>query len=208
MTTTAPILAVTDFSAPSRHAADRAARLAKEAGAALSLMHVTPAGTLQDLRQAPAVSGDPLEAAVGRLAHALAYVFVDVAQRELGDVVRTLLVGHAVGRPGAGEVGVLPRRGKVATGGRAGLVPVAGGDDQGVVVRVHREVAADRWVDELDEKMRLWATQPLIGRSRDELAPGLRSLAFGRYVVFYEALSEGIDVVRVPHGSRDIDANF
>jgi plasmid stabilization system protein ParE len=33
-------------------------------------------------------------------------------------------------------------------------------------------------------------------------------LAFGRYVVFHEALSEGIDVVRVLHGSRDIDANF
>jgi toxin ParE1/3/4 len=70
------------------------------------------------------------------------------------------------------------------------------------------EVAADRWVDELDEKMRLWAAQPLIGRSRDELAPGLSSLAFGRYVVFYEVLSEGIDVLRVLHGSRDIDANF
>ena len=70
------------------------------------------------------------------------------------------------------------------------------------------EVAADRWVDELDEKMRRWATQPLIGRSRDELAHRLRRLPFGRFVVFHEALSEGIDVVRVLHGSRDIDASF
>jgi plasmid stabilization system protein ParE len=32
--------------------------------------------------------------------------------------------------------------------------------------------------------------------------------AFGRYVVFYEPLPDGIDVVRVLHGSRDIDHVF
>ncbi len=69
-------------------------------------------------------------------------------------------------------------------------------------------VEADRWVDRLDEKFALWATQPMMGRNRDELAPGVRSLAFGRYVVFYVPLPDGIDVVRVLHGTRDIDANF
>ena len=69
-------------------------------------------------------------------------------------------------------------------------------------------VEADPWMDRLDEKLRLWATLPMMGRSRDELATGLRSLAFGRYVVFCETLPDGIDVVRVLHGSRDIDATF
>jgi nucleotide-binding universal stress UspA family protein len=46
-----PILAATDFSAPARHAADRAARLAHETGAALTLMHVLPGGALRELRQ-------------------------------------------------------------------------------------------------------------------------------------------------------------
>lgn len=46
-----PILAATDFSAPARHAANRAARLAHETGAALTLMHVLPGGALQELRQ-------------------------------------------------------------------------------------------------------------------------------------------------------------
>ena len=68
--------------------------------------------------------------------------------------------------------------------------------------------AADQWVDDLDEKMALWATQPMMGRAREELAPRIRSLAFGRYVVFFEPLPDGIDVVRVLHGSRDIDAMF
>jgi toxin ParE1/3/4 len=67
---------------------------------------------------------------------------------------------------------------------------------------------ADRWVDRLDEKLALWATQPMMGRGRDELAPEVRSLAFGRYVVFFCPLPDGIDVVRVIHGSQDIDANF
>ncbi|MDZ7857729.1 universal stress protein [Sphaerotilus sp.] len=45
------IVAATDFSAPARHAVDRAARLAHETGAALTLMHVLPGGALQELRQ-------------------------------------------------------------------------------------------------------------------------------------------------------------
>lgn len=49
--TLGPILAATDFSAPARHAADRAARLARQTGAALTLMHVLPGGALQELRQ-------------------------------------------------------------------------------------------------------------------------------------------------------------
>ena len=69
-------------------------------------------------------------------------------------------------------------------------------------------VEADRWMDRLDEKFSLWASQPMMGRGRDELAPGIRSLVFGRYVVFFEPVPDGIDVVRVLHGSRDIDASF
>jgi plasmid stabilization system protein ParE len=37
--------------------------------------------------------------------------------------------------------------------------------------------AADRWVDQLDEKLHLLATKPLMGRARDELERGVRGLA-------------------------------
>ncbi|TAE79001.1 MAG: type II toxin-antitoxin system RelE/ParE family toxin [Verrucomicrobia bacterium] len=67
---------------------------------------------------------------------------------------------------------------------------------------------ADRWVDRLDEKLSLWATQPLIGRPRDELASGLRSMPFGRYVVYFMPMHDGIDVVRVLHSTRDTDNHF
>lgn len=68
--------------------------------------------------------------------------------------------------------------------------------------------AADRWVDRLDERLRLLATQPLMGRGRDEIEPGMRSFPFGRYVILYVPIGDGIDVVRVLHGARDIDAVF
>jgi toxin ParE1/3/4 len=67
---------------------------------------------------------------------------------------------------------------------------------------------ADRWLDKLDDKLRLIATQPFMGRARDELAAGLRSFPFGRYLIFYVPIDDGIDVVRVLHSARDIDTVF
>ena len=67
---------------------------------------------------------------------------------------------------------------------------------------------ADRWIDNLDEKLKLIATQPLMGRARGELAAGMRSFPFGRYIIFYAPVDGGIDVVRVLHSARDVDAAF
>jgi toxin ParE1/3/4 len=46
------------------------------------------------------------------------------------------------------------------------------------------------------------------GRERPELAPRLRSFPAGRYVLFYRPIGGGIEIVRVLHGSRDIDSIF
>jgi toxin ParE1/3/4 len=48
----------------------------------------------------------------------------------------------------------------------------------------------------------------MMGRARDELAPGVRSFPVGRYVAFSVPRNDGVDVVRVLHGARDIDAVF
>lgn len=73
-----PILAATDFSAPARHAADRAARLAHQTGAPLTLLHVLAGGALQDLRQWLG-SG-----------HAIEQQLQADAQRQLGQLVAEL----------------------------------------------------------------------------------------------------------------------
>ena len=88
--------------------------------------------------------------------------------------------------------------------------PVAAQDIAGVWNHIADDSlrAADRWVDQLDEQFQLLATQSLMGRARDELSPGLRSFPFGRYVIFYKPIEGGIDVVRVLHSARDVDAQF
>ena len=67
---------------------------------------------------------------------------------------------------------------------------------------------ADARVVRLVTKLRLLDPQPLMGHSRDELSPGVRSLPFGRYVIRYLPLADGIDVVRVLHSERDVEAIF
>ena len=66
--------------------------------------------------------------------------------------------------------------------------------------------AADRFHDILMSKITLLATQPLMGRERDELGPGLRSFPIGRYVVFYRDTADFLEVLRVLHGARDIES--
>lgn len=63
---------------------------------------------------------------------------------------------------------------------------------------------AARFIERLEGHCRLLAAHPLLGRPRDELAPELRSLAYGRYVIFYRAMAEGAEIIRVLHGARDI----
>lgn len=67
---------------------------------------------------------------------------------------------------------------------------------------------ADAFLYQLDETMRVLSENPLMGRLRDELLPGLRSFAVGSFVIFYRPDARGIDVVRVLHGARDIPSIF
>jgi toxin ParE1/3/4 len=69
--------------------------------------------------------------------------------------------------------------------------------------------AARRFVERLRAKARLLAETPGMGRSRGEdLRPGLFSFPVGQYVLFYGEQSDGIVLVRVIHGSRDLPSLF
>lgn len=52
------------------------------------------------------------------------------------------------------------------------------------------------------------ARNPGSGRHREELAPGIQSFPFGRYIIFYHVFPGAIEIVRVLHGARDIDSLF
>jgi len=68
--------------------------------------------------------------------------------------------------------------------------------------------AAARLVDAIEEKCRALAAMPGMGRARDEFAPGLRSSLSGRYLVFFRPVDDGIQVIRIVHGSRDLPKLF
>ena len=65
---------------------------------------------------------------------------------------------------------------------------------------------ADAFIDLVDQKFQLLAQQSGLGRRREELAEGLRSFPVGRYVIFYLPIPGGVQIVRVLHGARDIEA--
>lgn len=64
--------------------------------------------------------------------------------------------------------------------------------------------AADRLLDEIDDVLRLLSGAPGLGRARDDIAPGLRYFPVGNYLILYELLPDGITVVRLVHGARQL----
>jgi toxin ParE1/3/4 len=67
---------------------------------------------------------------------------------------------------------------------------------------------ADGRLQAIRQKFRLLIQFPNAGRSRDELLPGLRSLVAHEFVIFYRVATPWLEIVRVIHGRRDIDAIF
>jgi len=62
------------------------------------------------------------------------------------------------------------------------------------------------FVRELRQQCQRIAQNPLGYRLRSELAEGLRSCAYGHYVIFLKADSEEVGIIRILHGARDLPA--
>lgn len=67
---------------------------------------------------------------------------------------------------------------------------------------------AGQFVFELTEHFILLGDFKLIGVSRENLRPGLRCLPYGRYLIFYYPLKNGVEISRVIHSARDIETIF
>jgi toxin ParE1/3/4 len=68
--------------------------------------------------------------------------------------------------------------------------------------------AADQVVHSWVSKFKLLASMPEMGRRREELSKGLRSFPVRNYIIFYRPFSEGVEIVRVLHGARDLPPLF
>jgi toxin ParE1/3/4 len=75
-------------------------------------------------------------------------------------------------------------------------------------IAAENAVAAAALVTRLKDLAVLLADAPGIGRARPELLANLRSFPLGSYLLCYRPSDNGIEVVRVLHGARDIPGLF
>lgn len=68
--------------------------------------------------------------------------------------------------------------------------------------------AADRHIDLLRDCFLKLAKTPFLGVKREELADGLRSFPVGNYLIFHRPQIDGVVILRVIEGHRDIKAEY
>ena len=57
--------------------------------------------------------------------------------------------------------------------------------------------AAEEFADKFEQMCNLLPSHPEIGLNRDDLHPGVRSIPFQRYAIFYRTRGNAVEVLRV-----------
>ncbi|RWC45183.1 MAG: type II toxin-antitoxin system RelE/ParE family toxin [Mesorhizobium sp.] len=79
-------------------------------------------------------------------------------------------------------------------------------EDIGDYIAGHDPRAAVRLVDSLERRWDLLTLHPFSGAPRDDIAPGIRHLIVGDYLTLYRVGDNAIEIIRVLHGHRNIEA--
>jgi toxin ParE1/3/4 len=58
----------------------------------------------------------------------------------------------------------------------------------------------------IEQSCRLLAEQPRLGRARPEIQPEARSIVIERWLALYRITEDGVQIVRIIDGARDISA--
>jgi len=69
------------------------------------------------------------------------------------------------------------------------------------------EAAADRLLDRIEARWQQLATYPFSGAPREDIAPGIRHLVVGEYLTLYRVSEDAVEILRVLHGRRNIEAD-
>jgi toxin ParE1/3/4 len=77
-----------------------------------------------------------------------------------------------------------------------------------IVTESGNVAAADGVIDAITERFYVLSQYPRMGRTRDDLRPGLRSLAVGQYVIVYAIEDEDVQILHVFHGRQDIEGQL
>lgn len=67
---------------------------------------------------------------------------------------------------------------------------------------------AENVLSQINQKCRTLANFPNMGKGREELLPALRSFPMDNYIIFYRPIEEGIEVLRIVSGYRDLETLF
>lgn len=89
------------------------------------------------------------------------------------------------------------------------LLPQAAVDLESIgdYIAGHDPRAAIRLLDALERRWDLLTLHPFSGAPRDDIAPGIRHLVVGDYLTLCRVGGEAIEILRVLHGHRDIEAD-
>ena len=68
--------------------------------------------------------------------------------------------------------------------------------------------AADRVLDRLELAAMNLTENPQMGPARDDIRRGLRYLVTGTFLILYQVVEGGVEIVRVVHGRRDLFGLF
>lgn len=78
----------------------------------------------------------------------------------------------------------------------------------GLFIAQDNPVRALSFMEELEARCLALRDYPKLGKARDEVRPGLRSLFWESYVVFYTLSEATLRIERILHGSRDLNRLF
>ena len=94
--------------------------------------------------------------------------------------------------------------------GKVFVSPRAEADLQEIwlTIALDNQRAADGVLRRIAAKLDRLARFPEMGVQRPEIAPSARMLVEGNYLILYEEMPEGVEVVRILHGARDLTDLF
>ncbi|YAF94538.1 MAG: type II toxin-antitoxin system RelE/ParE family toxin [Nodularia sp. CChRGM 3473] len=68
--------------------------------------------------------------------------------------------------------------------------------------------AGERLLQEFNQKCKQLVSFPKMGRQYEALRPGLRGIPLDGYIIFYQIPNDGIEIIRVVSGRRNLKSIF
>ena len=72
----------------------------------------------------------------------------------------------------------------------------------------HNIEAGEKFINEFEKKCRYLANFPNMGRSYYNINSYLRGLPLDSYIIFYRIIDDGIEIIRVVSGYRNLESLF